>query len=63
MMRQPGIAGTVVTPGAQRSPKMIVGSFAGTGSHIHVFTRESCLPKLLFFYTVSAFSVLSGISS
>jgi hypothetical protein len=62
-MRQPGIAGTVVTPGAQRSPKIIVGSLAGADSLVRVFTRESCLPKLLFFYTVSAFSVLSVISS
>jgi hypothetical protein len=51
-MRQPGIAGTVVTPGAQRSPKIIVGSLAGTDSYSCIHARIVLAKTTVFLYSV-----------
>jgi hypothetical protein len=52
MMRQPGLAGTVKSPGAQRSPKIIVGSLGGATVKMRVRMRIALAKTTVFLYSV-----------
>jgi hypothetical protein len=52
MMRQPGLAGTVESPGAQRSPKIIVGSLGGATVKMRVRMRIALAKTTVFLYSV-----------